>query len=157
MPTSDLQNEFLRVFAEGHRGIAKSITAKLAAPGPFLFFVATIGLLTISCRQSYTVIPTDKLVNMPPFQATVESVYVQTSQSTNFGTHACVGLKTSDGRRVGIGGPNATPEIVGFVQSLQRGQTYTFPEVFVAYQKSKEIKPEASPPSQNQSTNRPIQ
>ena len=33
MPTSNLQDEFLRVFADGHRATAKRIMAKLAALG----------------------------------------------------------------------------------------------------------------------------
>jgi hypothetical protein len=105
-----------------------------------LALAAAACLLTTSCRQSYFVIPTDQLVKMPAFQATVESVYVETSRGTNFGTVASVGLKAADGRRVAIGGEKASPEMVGFVQSLQKGQTYTFPDAFVAYQKSREEK-----------------
>jgi hypothetical protein len=102
-------------------------------------FTAMIAMLTTSCRKRYTVIPTDQLVKMSPFQATVDRVYVETFQSTNFGAVATVGLKTADGRRVAIGGLNASPEMVGFVQSLQRGQTYIFPDVFIAYQKIKKV------------------
>lgn len=108
---------------------------------PLLLAVAAAAcLLTTSCRHSYVVIPTDQLVKMPAFQATVELVYVETFQGTNFGTVASVGLKTADGRHIAIGGEKASPEMVGFVQSLQKGQTYTFPDVFVAYQKSREEK-----------------
>ena len=106
---------------------------------PLLFAcVAAVGLLTTSCRKSYTVIPTDQLVKMSPFQATVERVYVEDFQSADIGTVASVGLKTSDGRHVAIGSEKASPEMIGFVRSLQKGQTYTFPGVFVDYQKSRE-------------------
>ncbi len=105
-----------------------------------LAFVVAVGLLSTSCRKSYTVIPTDQLVKMSPFQATVERVYVEDFQSAGIGTVATVGLKTADGRRVAIGGDKASPEMIGFVHSLQRGQTYTFPEVYVDFQKSKEEK-----------------
>jgi ABC-type Fe3+-hydroxamate transport system substrate-binding protein len=105
-----------------------------------LAFVAAVGVLTTSCRKSYTVIPTDQLVKMSPFQAAVERVYVEDYQSAEIGTVATVGLKTTDGRRVAIGGDKASAEMVGFVRSLQRGQTYTFPDVYIAYQRSREEK-----------------
>jgi hypothetical protein len=102
--------------------------------------VMASGVLTTSCRQSYRGIPTDQLVKMPPFQTTVERVYVQDSQNPEIGMVASVGLKTADGRRVAIGGDKASPEMVGFVRSLQRGQTYTFPDVYTGYLKSREEK-----------------
>ena len=105
-----------------------------------LLFVAALGVLTTSCRKSYRVIPTDELVKMSPFQATVERVYVENFQSADIGTVASVGLKTTDGRRVAIGGDKASPEMIGFVRSLQRGQSYTFPGVYVDYLKSREEK-----------------
>jgi hypothetical protein len=98
-----------------------------------------VGLSSASCRKRYTDIPVSELTQKAPFKATVEQVCVETYESTNFGTVAFVGLKTEDGRRVSIGGERATPEIVGFVRSLQRGQTYTFPGVFTDYMKSRGV------------------
>jgi len=86
------------------------------------------------------VIPTDQRVKTPASQATVERVYVEDFQIADIGTVASAGLKTAGGRRVAIGGEKASPEMIGFVRSLQRGQTYTFPDVYVAYLKSREEK-----------------
>jgi hypothetical protein len=96
---------------------------------------ALVAVCAVSCRQSCTDIPVADLTRMAPFKATVERVYVETFDSTNLQTVALVALRTEDGRRVSIGGERATPEMVRFVQSLQRGQTYSFPEVFSAYMK----------------------
>jgi hypothetical protein len=50
-------------------------------------------------------------------------------------------LKTTDGRRLCIGGPGATPDVAGFVQVLQEGQTYSIPETFQQYRKGRAAKP----------------
>jgi hypothetical protein len=41
--------------------------------------------------------------------------------------------KTSDGRRLCIGGPGATPDAAGFVGMLQEGGRYSFPDAFLEY------------------------
>ena len=46
-------------------------------------------------------------------------------------------IKTADGRRLCIGGPGATPEVAGFVQVLQEGQTYKFPDAFLEHRKGR--------------------
>jgi hypothetical protein len=50
-------------------------------------------------------------------------------------------LKTADGRRLCLGGPGATPGDADFVQVLQVGQTYAFPDPFLEHRKHKPEKP----------------
>ena len=100
-----------------------------------LLTAALFAACGLSCRQHYIDIPVGDLTRMAAFKATVERICVEKFDSTNVQTVALVALRTEDGRRVSIGGERATPEMVGFVQSLQRGQTYSFPEVFTDYMK----------------------
>ena len=44
-------------------------------------------------------------------------------------------LSTEDGRVLYIGSPGASPEVAGFVQTLQKGKTYYLPNAFMEYQK----------------------
>jgi hypothetical protein len=88
------------------------------------------GVTDVSCFQkqapeeSYTFIADEKLPLLPPFKAAVEQ------------KQPCAAyLKTADGRRLCIGGPGATPEVAGFVQALQEGQTYEFPAAFLEHRK----------------------
>jgi hypothetical protein len=50
-------------------------------------------------------------------------------------------LKTTEGKRLCIGGPGATPDVAGFVQVLQEGRTYSFPEAFLKYLRGRAAKP----------------
>ena len=88
------------------------------------------GVTDVSCFQRlppedrYTLLPDEQLPLSPQFKAVVEQ------------KQPCAAyLKTSDGRRLRIGGPGATPEVAGFVQVLQEGRTYSFPEAFLEYRK----------------------
>ena len=88
------------------------------------------GVTDVSCFQrqapeeSYTFVADEELPRLPPFKAVVEQ------------KQPCAAyLKTTDGRRLCIGGPGATPEVAGFVAILQEGQTYNFPEAFLEYRK----------------------
>lgn len=49
-------------------------------------------------------------------------------------------LKTEDGRVLYIGSPGAAPEVVGFVQTLQKGKTYFLPDAFMKYQRDQREK-----------------
>ena len=88
------------------------------------------GVTDVSCFQRlppedrYTFLPDEQLPVLPPFKAVVEQ------------KQPCAAyLKTSEGRRLCVGGPGATPEVAGFVQVLQEGQTYSFPEAVLEYRK----------------------
>ena len=48
-------------------------------------------------------------------------------------------LSTEDGRVLSVGSPGASPEVVGFVQTLRKGETYLLPDAFMEYQK-KQVK-----------------
>jgi hypothetical protein len=95
------------------------------------------GVTDVSCFQRqvpeerYTFLRDDQLPLMPPCKATVE------------GKEPCAAyLKTTDGRRLCVGGPGASPEVAGFVQFLQEGQVYVFPDTFLEYQKRHRGSPE---------------
>jgi len=88
------------------------------------------GVTDVSCFQkqvpeeSYTFVADEEFPLLPPFKAVVKQ------------KQPCAAyLKTADGRRLCIGGPGATPEVAGFVQVLQEGGTYDFPQAFLEYQK----------------------
>lgn len=88
------------------------------------------GVTDVSCFQrqppeeSYTFVPDAELPLLKPVKATVEQM------------QPCAAyIKTSDGRRLCIGGPGATKDVAGFVGMLQEGQTYNFPDAFLEYRK----------------------
>jgi hypothetical protein len=88
------------------------------------------GVTDVSCFQkqapeeSYTFVADEEFPLLPPFKAVVKQ------------KQPCAAyLKTADGRRLCIGGPGATPEVAGFVQVLQEGGTYDFPQAFLEYRK----------------------
>jgi hypothetical protein len=94
------------------------------------------GVTDVSCFQrqppeeSYTFVSDAELPLLKPFKAIVEQM------------QPCAAyIKTSDGRRLCIGGPGATKDVAGFVGTLQEGQTYTFPKAFLEYQKRESGKP----------------
>jgi hypothetical protein len=94
------------------------------------------GVTDVSCFQRqppedhYTLLPDEELPVLPPFKAVVEQ------------KQPCAAyLKTTDGRRLCIGGPGATPEVADFVKVLQEGQTYSFPAAFLEYRKRQAAKP----------------
>ncbi len=93
------------------------------------------GVTDVSCFQkqapeeSYQIVPDKELPLLHPFTAVVEQ------------KQPCAAyLKTGEGRRLCIGGPGATPEVAGFVQFLQEGQTYSFPGAFLEYRKGQNEK-----------------
>jgi hypothetical protein len=88
------------------------------------------GVTDVSCfqkqaaEQRYTFLSDEQLPLVLPFKAIVEE------------KQTCAAyLKTSDDRRLCIGGPGATPEVTAFVQVLQEGQTYNLPEAFLEHRK----------------------
>jgi hypothetical protein len=88
------------------------------------------GVTDVSCFQkqapelSYTFVDDNELPVLSPFRAIVEQ------------KQPCAAyLKTTDGRRLHLGGPGASTEVAGFVQVLQVGETYNFPEAFLEYRK----------------------
>ena len=84
--------------------------------------------LAVSCvPATYKAIPDDQLSTTPRFQATVEEIEPCTAY-----------LKAMDGKVIVIGGPAAGREIVRFVHTLEPGHTYTFPDVFLDYQKPRQ-------------------
>ncbi len=90
------------------------------------------GITDVSCFQrqppeeSYTFVPDADLPLLKPFKATVEQ------------KQPCAAyLKTSDGRRLCIGGPGARKDVAGFVGMLEEGQTYQFPKAFLEYRTNK--------------------
>jgi hypothetical protein len=90
------------------------------------------GVTDVSCFQRlppedrYTFVSDAQLTLLSPFKAVVEQ------------KQPCAAyLKTTDGRRIRIGSPGATPEVAGFVAGLQVGQTYSFPKAFLEYKKGR--------------------
>lgn len=55
-------------------------------------------------------------------------------------------LSTEDGRVLIVGSPGASWEVVGFVQTLQKGKTYFLPEAFMEYQKKRQEGPNKADP-----------
>ena len=63
-----------------------------------------------------------QLMAMPARALTIESVSPCSAR-----------LRGRDGSAVYIGSPGAAPEVVGFVQTLERGRSYVFPDAFLNY------------------------
>lgn len=81
-------------------------------------------------EESYTFVPDAELPLLKPFKAIVEQ------------KQPCAAyIKTSDGRRLCIGGPGATKDVAGFVGMLQEGQTYQFPKAFLDYRERQATRP----------------
>jgi len=94
------------------------------------------GVTDVSCFQPqppedrYIFVSDEQLPLLPSFKAVVEQ------------KQPCAAyLKTADGKRLCIGGPGATPEVAGFVQVLQEGQTYNLPEAFLEHRKRQSERP----------------
>ena len=60
---------------------------------------------------------------MPPCKAKVVHTYPCYSR-----------LRATDGKEFCIGSPGASPEVSRFLETLKDGQTYRFPDAFLAYQ-----------------------
>ncbi len=87
------------------------------------------GCATSGAKKPTTAIPSADTVAqiqaLPRCRATVEE------------HHACYSaFRTADGQRFFIGGPGAGTAMWQFLRSLKEGQTYEFPAVFLAYQKT---------------------
>ena len=67
---------------------------------------------------------------MPSCHATVEATAA---------CYAC--FKTDDGRQLCIGSPGCAPEVLGFVQTLEKGNACFLPDAFMDYLKSQREKP----------------
>jgi hypothetical protein len=86
--------------------------------------------LRSASATGYTFVADEELPRLPPFKPVVEQ------------KQPCAAyLKTTDGRRLRIGGSGATPEVAWFIQVLQEGRTYSFPETFQEYRKGQAAKP----------------
>jgi len=64
------------------------------------------------------------------------------------------GFKDSAGKPVYIGGPGASREVAGFINSLVEGKTYTLPADFAAYLKKNPPEPEQDKPPEAKNRNR---
>ena len=120
--------------AEIEKGVPETPSSAAAVAGTYCCHDGNAynehGVTDVSCFQRqppedrYIFLSDEQLPVLPPFKAVVEQ------------KQPCAAyLKTADGRWLCIGGPGATPEVAGFVQVLQEGQTYNFPEAFLEYRK----------------------
>lgn len=71
-----------------------------------------------------------QLLAMPSCSAKAEAIYPCYAR-----------LRTEDGRELCVGSPGASPEVVGFVHTLQQGKTYFLPDAFMEYQKKQQEGP----------------
>ena len=86
---------------------------------------ALLSTVAVACSHPRcTFLRDDQLPLMAPCKATVEA------------KEPCAAyLRTAHGRRLCVGGPGATPEVADFVQFLEVGQVYDFPNTFLEFQK----------------------
>jgi len=117
----------------------KLITASLLCAIGLITFLVT----SCSVDPPYTAISQPALIKMPPFRATVkmrENGNVATGGNLIDGNWTAGYFVAADGRRVCIGGPSASAEMVAFIRSLNKGQTCILPDAFISFQKSQEGK-----------------
>ena len=105
--------------------------------------IALIALMATSCSVTVdppaTAMSQADLVKTPSFQATVVRVENGNAATGGNQVDACFVaaiLATTNGSRICIGGPNASPEMIAFVRGLHKRQVCTLPEAFIASQKS---------------------
>ena len=103
--------------------------------------IGLVALLASSCTVDppYTAVSQADLVKMPTCQATVlrvENGNLLTGGNQVDANWVAAYFKTSDGRRITIGGPSASVEMIAFIRSLQKRQTCALPDTFIAFQKS---------------------
>jgi hypothetical protein len=115
---------------------------KLITPS-LLCAVGLTTLLTISCSVTVdppaTKVSQADLLKMPSFQATVlrvENGNVVAGGNQLDANNLAATLVTTNGRRIFIGGPQASAEMNAFVRSLQKQQVCTLPDAFVSFQNS---------------------
>ena len=97
------------------------------------------GRAAAAVYPSYTAISQSDLIKMPPFQATVkrcDNGNVATGGNLIDGNWIAGYFTAAAGRRVCIGGPSASAEMIAFIRSLHKGQTCTLPDAFISFQKS---------------------
>ena len=103
--------------------------------------IGLIASLASSCTVDppYTAVSQPDLVKMPSFQATVlrvENGNLLTGGNQVDANWVSANFRTADGRRITVGGPSASVEMIAFIRSLQKRQTCTMPDAFTAFQKS---------------------
>jgi hypothetical protein len=116
---------------ERSRGIWTAVTPLCVA-----IQVILVALLATGCTKQYTNIPLSQLRQMPSFKAKVDNITAEDFRKSMPGADlvAIAWLKTEKGKRVAIGGSRASPEMLGFVKSLNQGQSYTFPNALLEYE-----------------------
>lgn len=67
----------------------------------------------------------ERILAMPRCKAKVEETF-----------SCCVLMRTAEGRRIWIGSPATTAEVLEFLPLLQAGETYTFPEAFLTWRET---------------------
>ena len=77
-----------------------------------------------------------QLLAMPSCSSKVEAIYPCYAR-----------FSTEDGRVLCVGSPGASPEVVGFVHTLQEGKTYFLPDAFMEYQRKQQKGPNKADPS----------
>lgn len=101
-------------------------------------------MLAASCKVKvdppYTAVSEADLLRMPSFQATVhriENGNIAGGGNLVDGNWFAAYFTTADGKRMTIGGPNASTNMSAFVRSLRKGQTCALPDAFITFQKSR--------------------
>ncbi len=100
-----------------------------------------LSIVAITCLAGCATTPTTaqhyysyeyvaQLLAMPSCSARVEGIYPCYAR-----------LGTEDGKVLCVGSPGASPEVVGFVHTLQQGKTYSLPDAFMQYQKKQQKAP----------------
>jgi hypothetical protein len=104
--------------------------------------MAFLFLLAASCRVEapYTAVAEGDLLRMPSFQATVqtcENGHLAAGGNLADANWVAAYFTTADGKRICLGGPGASADLVAFMRSLRKGQTCALPDAFISFQKSK--------------------
>jgi hypothetical protein len=79
-------------------------------------------------------VSTKKLEVSAPFSAKVESIDIITNVTPAL---VYISMKTSDGRRIALGGEEEGYKLLEFAGKLSKWQTYEFPKTWVEFQESK--------------------
>jgi hypothetical protein len=98
-----------------------------------ILIVMTSCLFGTSCivKRNFRPVTVKKVLNMPPFIATVEKIDVL--HPFIFRTEVDIDLKQDTGYRFSLNFAPANKLIVDFAHSLREGQCYAFPKVLSDY------------------------
>src|SRR5687768_14876110 len=94
-----------------------------------------VGALWLTAASSFPAETFHRLETVEEIKAMPRCIATVTKR-----TPCSAGLKTSDGKKLHLGSPDAPGEVVSFLSTLKVGQTYELPDAFSRFQEAQRRK-----------------